>query len=532
MKKSLLMLPVLLFALAALAFAESESTTSLYLKASQLEDDGDLDEAFYVYQQVLARESSPTVYMKVVDLEIKRNRIDSAFTILERAGEKYPDNAEIAFRMGAFYIEKALFYDNASATKTKWLTEAKKSFQIAADKEPTEKHLVAVAYAAAELKDYMTAMRIYDQLINNLGKTEYYRPRGVLKIEMGKRKEGIEDIKKAAATGEDPQALIRLADLAREDNDTKGAIAYLQKALEISPDMAVVNLYLGELYKDQKDYENAIRFYMQAAEHTDGKMRAALLKQVGGLALEKEDYLTAIDAYRMALKDNPNDAQLYYMAGYAASRGGLREEAQRIFDAGLGKFPDYAVLRKRSAFNLIMMGKPKEAAAVVEKIDEVERDLEYYLVLSNAYAEIPDRAKAIATLNKGIAENPGSLELYMALAVQYEEEKKYEDCITVLKKALEINPGSASAQNFLGYLYADLNRNLDEAEVLLNKALAKEPGNYAYMDSKAWLLFRKGRYQEAYELMQKALEVKPDDPEMLEHMEQIRKKLPSGRSGT
>ena len=112
---------------------------------------------------------------------------------------------------------------------------------------------------------------------------------------------------------------------------------------------------------------------------------------------------------------------------------------------------------------------------------------------------------------------------------KFRKEKKYEDCIAVLKKALEIDPDSAPAQNFLGYLYADLNRDLNEAEILLDRALAKEPDNYAYLDSKAWLFYRKGQYREAYEFIQRAIEIKADDPDILERLEQIKKKLPLGK---
>jgi len=525
----ILLTHAIVFVLTAFAFAAGDSSAYLYLKAAQLEHEGKLDEAFSIYNQVLVKESSPTLYNKLADLERRRGNINNALSILERAEKAYPESSRIAFSLGVFYIENARMTEDSDEEKNRRLEEAKKAFEVAVALEPSEQHLAAYMHTATELQDYPAALEAFDRLINDLGKTEYYRSRGVLKLGMGNREEGMDDLEKAASIANDLQAMIRLADFAREDNDITGAIYYLMKALEESPDIAAVNLYLAELYKDQKDYDNAIRFYMQAADNTEGMTRVTLLKQVGGLALENGNYEVALDTYRAALSENRNDSQLYYLAGYAASRGEQWEEAQQIFDIGLEMFPDYAMLRKQSAMNLIMLKKPKEAVAVMDEIDVVERDLDYYLILSDAYSEISDRKKALSVIRKGLEENQNSVELYLALATQYEKEKNYDDCITVLKKALEIDPDSAPVQNFLGYLYADLNRNLNEAETLLARALAKEPDNYAYLDSKAWLLYRKGQYKEAYELILKAMEIKANDPEVLEHFEQIKKKLPTGK---
>ncbi|MDR0454926.1 MAG: tetratricopeptide repeat protein [Deferribacteraceae bacterium] len=545
MRNRVLLTVTTLFTLAAFACASGESVTYLYLKASQLDQSGKLDEAFRVYNMVLTREKSPTLYIKIADLERRRGNLKNASDLLERAGKEYPENADIAFAYGAYCIENARLAESVNETKPsketksadeaksaekrdKWLNEAKKAFKTAAKLNPTEQNLVACAFAATELMDYDGASEIYKRLINELGKTEYYRPLGFLKIGEGKRSEGIADIKKAAELN-DIQAFIDLASLAREDNDTAGAVNYLMKAREYEPEAVTINLYLADIYKDMKDFSSAIRFYIQASENTDWKTRIALLKQVGGMAFENKNFNAAFDAYNVALLNDGDDPQLYYLTGYAALRGGRADEAFRIFDSGIKKFPNYAMLRKLSAQSLIVLKKPKEAIEVIEKIDEVERDREYYLILAGAYFEMPDRTKAISVIEKGLKENPNSVELYLVLAEQYEKEKKYEDCISALKKALDKDPDSASALNFLGYLYADLNRNLDEAELLLNRALTLDPYNYAYLDSKAWLFYRKGKYSDAYNLIQKAIEINADDPELLEHLKLIKKKLPSGK---
>ncbi|MGD2271240.1 MAG: tetratricopeptide repeat protein, partial [Desulfobacterales bacterium] len=66
--------------------------------------------------------------------------------------------------------------------------------------------------------------------------------------------------------------------------------------------------------------------------------------------------------------------------------------------------------------------------------------------------------------------------------------------------------------------YADLGRNLDEAERLIKEALKYKPNDGYITDSLGWVYYKKGRYAEALILLKKAVELVPDDPIMLEHL--------------
>ena len=90
-----------------------------------------------------------------------------------------------------------------------------------------------------------------------------------------------------------------------------------------------------------------------------------------------------------------------------------------------------------------------------------------------------------------------------------------------LKKLLAEDPGNAPAMNFLGYSLALQGKDLDFAEQLIVLALAQEKENYAYLDSLAWVKFRKKEYKKAKEIILKALEKaegpEAPDPVILDH---------------
>ena len=115
--------------------------------------------------------------------------------------------------------------------------------------------------------------------------------------------------------------------------------------------------------------------------------------------------------------------------------------------------------------------------------------------------------------------------MIIGIAYVLHEQGKFEESVEIIKNAISSQPDSPALLNYLGYMYADNNIHLDEAEILIDKALKKEPENYAYIDSKAWVLYKKGKYKEAYKYIQKAYEKSAKDPEVMEHYNIIAEKI-------
>jgi tetratricopeptide (TPR) repeat protein len=100
----------------------------------------------------------------------------------------------------------------------------------------------------------------------------------------------------------------------------------------------------------------------------------------------------------------------------------------------------------------------------------------------------------------------------------YEKLKRYDDAETEFRKVLALNPGNASALNYLGYMLADRNVRLSEAQQLIQKALDRDPNNGAYLDSLGWVYYRMGKLEEAEQTLRRALERFPRDPTIHDHL--------------
>ena len=124
-----------------------------------------------------------------------------------------------------------------------------------------------------------------------------------------------------------------------------------------------------------------------------------------------------------------------------------------------------------------------------------------------------------------------------ALSTVYSLKGDHDKSEEQLRLILEVDPDAALANNNLGYQMADRNVNLDEAERLVQRAIdvdrtfRKESGddgeNAAYLDSLGWVLFRKGKLEEAREWLEKAAALPDgaDDPTVWDHLGDVLAKL-------
>jgi Flp pilus assembly protein TadD len=127
-----------------------------------------------------------------------------------------------------------------------------------------------------------------------------------------------------------------------------------------------------------------------------------------------------------------------------------------------------------------------------------------------------EEALAVATEATGKApENPAA---WFALGVIQDKLGKLDQVIAAMEKVIALDPKNATALNYLGYTFADRNMRLPEAEQLIRRALEIRPDDGYFLDSLAWVHFRRGDYKRAEEELLRALKFVPDDPVILEHL--------------
>jgi Flp pilus assembly protein TadD len=89
-----------------------------------------------------------------------------------------------------------------------------------------------------------------------------------------------------------------------------------------------------------------------------------------------------------------------------------------------------------------------------------------------------------------------------------------------LKRLIKLQPDHAHAYNALGYSFADRNLRLPEAQGLIEKALQLSPDDPFIIDSMGWVLYRLGKNRQALEYLRRAYATR-QDPEIAAHLGEV-----------
>lgn len=241
----------------------------------------------------------------------------------------------------------------------------------------------------------------------------------------------------------------------------------------------------------------------------------------GGLVAETEQRLDdAVAAYDKALAIQPDGAEPLA----AAVRIDLaRKQPARAFarlDAVIQQFPGNVVARNLKGELLASQKRFDEAA--VAFADAVARSPQWwvpYRGLALSRLGLRDADGAVAALTQGVEKTQGAPALASDLAALYERLGRLDDAIKVYEGVVARNPGSVPASNNLAMLLASYKSDsvsLDRALQLAEKlAGSTEP---TFVNTRGWVRYKRGEYQEALPLLQQAVDKVPDSPLMRYHL--------------
>ena len=139
-------------------------------------------------------------------------------------------------------------------------------------------------------------------------------------------------------------------------------------------------------------------------------------------------------------------------------------------------------------------------------------------MLSSLYQEIPDMQQGLNILTEGIGLYPDNAQLLFEMVILLEKTDHHEQALTTAEKVLQLQPNHPEALNFIGYSWADENRNLDKALEYIKRAVAQKPENGFIHDSLGWVYYRLGDFNHAQEELEKAVSLEPRDPHISDHL--------------
>ena len=214
------------------------------------------------------------------------------------------------------------------------------------------------------------------------------------------------------------------------------------------------------------------------------------------------------------------DGRLLYARGLALREERRWAEAAASFGAVATGDPDLDLAALAARASVLAQGG--KAAAGLSLLDSAlaERPGDARLVTARAYVlgRAGRAAEAVSYLQAQLLLQPRSQRLLFALGVAQERAGDRPGAIATMRSILEGTPDDAEAMNFLGYSLAEKGERLEEAEVLVTRALEIEPDNGSFLDSLGWILFQRGDLPAAVATLEKAEALAGPEPTILEHL--------------
>ena len=299
--------------------------------------------------------------------------------------------------------------------------------------------------------------------------------------------------------------LVRLL-LAQGKRDA--ARAQLEQFIAARPDDRALRLLYAQFLVDEKDYTGARALFTQLL--ADQPRAPEVLFAAGILSLELEDLAAARDYLtRLYETGERRDETSFYL-------GQLEERAEQPGAAldwyAKSQGANLMEARVRTAVLRAKAGEVERAREIIQQLRDLAPDEAPALFL--AEAEILDQAgrpdAAMQVYGNALAAFPDNADLLYGRAMYAVKLERIGPAEQDLRRIIEQHPDHADALNALGYTLADRTDRYQEALGYIERAYQLKPTEPAILDSAGWVNYRLGRYEAALEYLIKANDAMKD----------------------
>jgi tetratricopeptide (TPR) repeat protein len=331
----------------------------------------------------------------------------------------------------------------------------------------------------------------------------------------------------------------------------KDALGYFKKTLELRPEFDQAAIDMAATYEAMGDYAAAIESYRSQLGQDEN--RGVVLQRLIQLLIQQRRFSEALDYLKTAVRSGYGGLETQRKIGLVHLELDQLDEAVAVFSEVLDKDPlahhirlylgiafeekgeldkalaeftkishgsaPYLEAIGHIAFILKEQGKPDKAIEILkEAISTNERQIDLYLNLASLYESLDKVSVGLDLLIEN--ENLFATEprYHFRIGVLLDKLGKRAESIERMKKVLTLNPKEAQALNYLGYTYAEMGINLEEALKLLKLAVEIRPNDAFILDSLGWINFKLKRYDEAVRLLEDAVSLVNDDSTITEHL--------------
>ena len=349
--------------------------------------------------------------------------------------------------------------------------------------------------------------------------TELMTGKALLLQQLGRRDEALTLIRQVLEkVPDDTHAIIVEARLLQEMGRHDEAFARLSQMVEQYPYNRRLRLQYArlltesDLAKAQEQFETLVQ-----QSPGDGDLRLSL-----ALVCRERGDLDAASGHFNALltRGQHADAAHYYLGQIAEQRGDRSDAIEQYeqvtpseeFLPALGRSID---LRLKGGD---IEGLHKHLSNLRNSYPD--QAVRLYLLESELLMQRADYERGDKLLSEALQRNPGQPNLLYARSMFSEKRRDLPLLEKDLREIIATDPNNAVALNALGYSLLNMSNRHGEAYTLIQRAHQLKPDDPAVLDSLGWAEYRRGNLTEARQLLERAYRDYPDQ-EVAAHLGEV-----------
>lgn len=355
-----------------------------------------------------------------------------------------------------------------------------------------------------------------------------------------------------AEDGETAEAYYALALVAAGAERYDDAVAATRRVLELKPDWSEPRIFLVRLLLGQNkraEARNTLEAFVEKYPEDRG-----LRMLYAQLLVDEKEFSSARGVFERMLSKAPKEPDVLFALGIlslqlddtASARAyfsRLSETGQRKDDAAfyLGQVEedagnaDAAVswylkvagdnesdAQVRVARLYADQGQIERSREVLQRLRDEQADnaIALFLIEAEILKGVGLDQDAMAVYDGALAQSPDNSDLLYARALHAASMDRVDILERDLNTVLDKDPTNSEALNALGYTLADRTDRYADALGYIQRALEIKPDDPAILDSMGWVQYRLGNLQEALKYLRRAVE-RTRDGEIAAHLGEV-----------
>jgi len=315
--------------------------------------------------------------------------------------------------------------------------------------------------------------------------------------------------------------MYEFAQLKMRQGDFEEAKKLILAAQKLDKDKIKAAVLLARIYLQQQKASQAIS-QLREVVLPDGRVSPAILAEQGNAQMMLGEYNNALDSFKKLADIQKDMATSYYLIFTAHVALRDKEEANKALNQSLSKDPQFLPALVAKVKMLLADNKLVDAKQWIDKVKEVAPDSGSLSILKAELAMRNNKPLKAIELYSSLYERLPTPEVTHKLAQAYWASGNKTQAFKVLTTEANKQPNNSQLHYVLGTAF-DLIGEKEKAIAAYRKAIQLNDQHVMALNNLAWLLKDTDK-KEALTFAQKALELAPQNKDVQDTIEQIRKR--------